>query len=397
MSRSNHLRAKPADQSFEIRLPVPNPAEAHALALTAAHLAHATQLSEILTSYDANKELAQRLSGEIDALLEQADAQWRAFLMRSCVSSAEYDAMDAMGPPNAISIDGDNGLPVAVWASSTPRDPSEWPPGLTLAVARHETTFIPTVPFRQVALESLPASVQKVRITDPRHTAMAALDEVFRVMAHDLDTHIRDAVPSIAWLRLAHLVAFYRKAAKLSREGLCEDEFRNWEERLDEISTPVDQMARVIAEGALTSRAQHVAALQLVARFVGRTMDMSQQSNPEANESDWLTPTLQTVDQARKSVEAAMQGYNLALMAFAGVASPGASAMAITRPVPHGLPVLAIVPEGTSVTTLRTARMLPAPAPASGSAPIASLAVTGATVPALPSSGERTAHRPRKR
>ncbi|UJJ56740.1 hypothetical protein [Rhodanobacter thiooxydans] len=350
MSRSNRLRSKQANQPFEMRLPVPNPAESYALALTAAHLAHAVKLGEILTACDAGSDLTRRLSGEIDALLTAADEQWKVFLSRACVTTAEYDAMDAMGPPNTIAID-DNGLPVAIWESAAPREPSEWPPGLTLAVASHETTFIPTVPFRQVNVASLPAGVHTIRITDPRHAAMSALDEVFRVMGHDLDTHVRDAASSIAWRRLAHLVGFYRKAAKLSGDAICEDEFREWEQRTREI-TPVDQMARVIAEGALTCRAQHVAALQLVARLVGRAMDESQAAALDADEAEWLASTLAVVDESRTVVATAMHGYNLALMAFAGVSAQGTSAMAITRPVPHGLPVLAIVPEGTSVATI---------------------------------------------
>jgi len=391
MSRTHRLRAKQAEQPFEMRLPVPNPAEAHCLALTAAHLAHAATLGEILTSCDAGNELTRRLSSEIDALLEEADAQWRAFLTRSCLSKAEYDAMDAMGPPNALAID-DNGLPVAIWESRAPREPSDWPPGLTLAVARHETTFIPTVPFRQVNLASLPPSVRTVRITDPRHTATSALDEVFRVMSPDLDAHIRDAAPGVAWRRLAHMVAFYTKAAKLSGDGLCEDEFRDWEQHLCE-PTQVDQMARVIAEGALTSRAQHVAALQLVARFVGRTMDESQKAQPEADECDWLAATLRLLDKARTAVETAMQGYNLALMAFAGVSARGASAMAITRPVPHGLPVLAIVPDGTSVATLMPS--VGEPAKIEGRTTRAtSKEARGA--PSLPHDGKAGARRPRK-
>lgn len=390
MSRTHRLRSKQVEQPFEMRLPVPNPAEAHCLALTAAHLTHAAKLGEILTSCDAGSDLARRLSSEIDALLDEADAQWRAFLSRSCVTRGEYDAMDAMGPPNSLAID-DNGLPVAIWESSSPREPSDWPPGLTLAVARSETTYIPTVPFRQVNIASLPPSVHTIRITDPRHTATSALDEVFRVMGHDLDTHIREAAPSIAWRRLAHMVAFYTKAAKLSGDGLCEDEFRDWDQHLCE-PTQVDQMARVIAEGALTSRAQHVGALQLVARFVGRSMEESQQSKPEGDEGDWLATTLRVLDKAHGCVQTAMRGYNLALMAFAGVSSSGASAMAITRPVPHGLPVLAIVPDGTPVATLMPGG---APAALQGSTEgPASEAAPG--IPSLTHDGKRRARRPRK-
>ncbi|KZC32596.1 MULTISPECIES: hypothetical protein [unclassified Rhodanobacter] len=390
MSRNNHLRAKPADHPFEVRLPVPNPAESYALAMTTAHLAHAAHLGEILSSLDVDKDLTRRLALEIDSLVQQADLQWRTFLARSCVTVAEYDAMDAMGPPQTIAID-ENGLPVAIWESVTPREPADWPPGLTLAVARHETTFIPTVPFRQVNLASLPPGVAVVRITDPRHAAMSALDEVFRVLWHDVDVHMRDALPAIAWRRLAHLAAFYTKAAKLSGEGLGDDEFREWDRRLRE-DTPVDQMARVIAEGALTSRAQHVAALQLVARFIGRTMDEHQQAAFEGDETDWMASTLITLDRARSNVDVAMQGYNLALMAFAGVASERASAMAITRPVPHGLPVLAIVPEGASVATIAASRALPSP-DASSAAP---LSHTRAGVPAPSRGGERSRRRPHK-
>lgn len=389
MSRQQRLRTKSADHPFEVRLPVPNPAEAHALALTAAHLAHAATLGEILSSSDAGNVLARRLSAEIDVLLQEADRQWQAFLLRSCVTRAEYDAMEAMGPPNTLEID-DSGLPIAVWESTQPPESSAWPPGLTLGVARLDTTFVPTVPFRQVSLASLPQGVEIVRIVDPRHAAMAALDEVFRVMAHDLDVHVRPAEPGIARRRLAHLVAFYTKAAKLSGESLGEDEFREWDRHLREF-TPVDQMVRVIAEGALTASAQHVAALQLVARFVGHAMDASEKANPAGDESEWMSTTLLGIDQARRSIESAMHGYNLALMAFSGVSSARASAMVITRPMPHGLPVLAILPEGAAVATITTARSLP-----TGTTPDAALPAPDANVPAVPRGGSRPARRPRK-
>ncbi len=122
-------------------------------------------------------------------------------------------------------------------------------------------------------------------------------------------------------------------------------------------------------------------------------MDESQKAQPEADECDWLAATLRLLDKARTAVETAMQGYNLALMAFAGVSARGASAMAITRPVPHGLPVLAIVPDGTSVATLMPS--VGEPAKIEGRTTRAtSKEARGA--PSLPHDGKAGARRPRK-
>lgn len=129
----------------------------------------------------------------------------------------------------------------------------------------------------------------------------------------------------------------------------------------------------------------------MVARLIGQTMTSNQNADVEGDETGWMAATLTALDLARGRIDVAMEGYNLALMALAGVPFEGASAMAITRPVPHGFPVLAIVPKGGSVASVE-GRALPCRQPALA----APLAPPCASESARSAEGTRPPRRSRK-
>lgn len=352
MSRTSRAQTKNGEtKRGESRLPIPSPAEAYYLAQVMDSREVATRLVGLLPTDGPETDAHRHIRREIERLHTRSGAAWDSFLLQACSNPAERSALDAMGFPDQVEISSDDGMPVAVWNDLADGAAGMWNNGLTIAVASGATTFTPTVPFREVRTASLPEGTALIRITDHRHAATAAIENVLTAMSVDIDTHVRHCAPNIAWRRLAHLVAFYNKAVRLTAKSLGEDEYRDWERRAPK-SVQIEVMAQAVVAGAWTARAQQIVALQLVAQLLANTMSECERADLDGGEEAWVPATIEAMDRSIRVIADMMRGYNIVLMACNGKKFPNFEPMTIARPMPRGLPLLAVIPKSDAVTTL---------------------------------------------
>jgi hypothetical protein len=337
------------------RRPIADAYEAYLLTRMMDARIMAAKLQTMLPEAGVETELGRLAREEIAAQKDSAERRWRSFIDRACSSEAERAGLSALGQPDSIEVDTDVGVPMAVWDEASRDVGGFWPANMIVAIASGDTRFTPTQPFREVRLASLPEGTRFVQISEPRHAATAAIAEVLRAVKSDMDVHIRQASPSIAWRRLAYLVAFYNTAIKVIGPSLSDDEFRDWQRNLSDLSRPIvaaDQLARMVAGSARTCRAQQLVAVQLVAAPITDSMTAVEDAHYDAGEEMWVQHVAGVIDRASHAVGEAMRGYNIAAMAFSGCDDTTASPMTMLRPVPHGLPRLAVIPRGDQVTPL---------------------------------------------
>lgn len=337
------------------RRPIADAYEAYLLTRMMDARIMAMRLQAMLPEVGVETELGRSAREEIAAQKDSAERHWRSFIERACSSEAERAGLASLGQPDSIEVDTEIGVPMAVWDEASREVGGFWPANLTVAIASGDTTFTPTQPFREVRLASLPEGTRFVQITEPRHAATAAIAEVLRAVKTDFDVHIRNVTPPIAWRRLANLVAFYNRAIKIIGPSLSDDEFCDWQRDWLGSSRPLvtaDHLARMVSGSARTCRAQQFVAVQLVAALITEAMTTVEDANYDAGEEMWIGHVAGVIDRAAHSIGEAMRGYNIAAMAFSGCDDATASPMTILRPVPTGLPRLAVIPRGDQVTPL---------------------------------------------
>lgn len=275
---------------------------------------------------------------------DKAQKAWAEFARCASANEYENEMIAEIGIPDDVRPNVHDNVVVLTWNSASNGENSTWGVFEVRAQAdRTDRGFQLTTPFREVQIDRLPEGTQLIRINDPRHAATAALSEIFEMIIRDIESFCVGLQPEQIWQRMRYQAMFYQKVVRISVETLPDDEYRSWEPSLPERINIKDAPA-IIARLAATSRAQQILAMHIAARFYLSRIDSAEQGPDDDEEARWVKQVSDALSEARRTLKDALEGYNAAIMAFANIPAQGRSAVAIMRPRPRSLPLLAIVP-----------------------------------------------------
>lgn len=321
--------------------------------------------SQLKALTDPRKD-ADTLRREIQALLARVDATrqgaWEAYLLASEQNLFHRDQFASFGEPDYVEMDDDEkgGEIKAMWKMR--RDTKDhW--GIFEVFADGDARGQPilfSLPFRDVALDTLPKDCQTIHLTDKQIAAAFMLLDVLETVLRDMRQFVRDATVEQTWQRMIKQSQFYRRAVEGALKTLPGDYYSHWRpspgptdlsSSPDKQATPraqisMDEAPSAIAEVAATARAMRVVALGIVATFYATTITRCESQMTRAGESAWIDTVLRELTEQIARYRRICDGYEKAMLAWAKVTlPPGMAVMRITQPVPDGVPLLALIPE----------------------------------------------------
>jgi hypothetical protein len=324
------------------------------------------QVGAALKALTDPRKDADTLRREIQALLARVEATrqgaWEAYLLASEQNLFHRDQFASFGEPDYVEMDDDEkgGEIKAMWKMR--RDTKEhW--GIFEVYAAGDARDQPTLfslPFRDVALDTLPKDCQKIHLTDKQIAAAFMLLDVLETALRDMRQFARDATVEQTWQRMIKQSQFYRGAVEMALQTLPGDYYSHWrsspgssemsssQDRQDKPRAQIsmDEAPSAIAEVAATARAMRVVALDIVAAFYAKTITRCESQMTRAGESAWIDTVLRELTEQIARYRRICDGYEKAMLAWAKVTlPPGMAVMRITQPVPDGVPLLALIPE----------------------------------------------------
>lgn len=275
-------------------------------------------------------------------ILELSDAAWAGYFEYADVPAPLQDQRDAI----RVHLDPSTDIPVVVWPQLEDARVGNWSfvdlgqiEGLDLTM---------TVPFRQVAVSSLPEETVVVPLTDPRHSAAAALVEMINSGQRDIVAAFAASDPTLAFRRLNRIIQVYRQAAKVTLDQLQRDDFHTWDAKVPKNFSLANAEALICQLGA-TARSHQVLAVHLLAQWLQALAD----SKDVKAAPDRKAALLEEVDAMKSKFGRNLEHYNRLACEAVGKAFEACSVMVLLQPVPRTGPVLAFIPAGGDVVPLR--------------------------------------------
>lgn len=329
------------------RVSTPSTSETWYLSSVQALLDVIKSLGSLLSELDGDAKAA--IQAEIDALSLLAIKHWRDYV-DAALTSRERDVsylLKETRMPLGMTLDATDQSVLVSWPSGE----SDVPPAFfALGLAARQTLeapeFEPRSPFKEVRLAQLPAGTVLLDIVDPIHAATAAVSEMMQSVVRDMEDHIAREAAADAWSLMAFHVAFYQRAVRLLEQGLGDDEFRGWDRVVFEPATIFD-IPRSIVASTSTANAQRVLAVRSIASLYERMMIAAETAIGE-HHRELVDRVMHELITARDQIASVLDGYNHILMTASSATKLDVVPVPVLRPIPHGLPVLALVPAGAA-------------------------------------------------
>lgn len=324
-------------------LPVTAPREVWHLAHVAAFANAEARLRQALAAgleADSLDGFTVRMAEELSQLSTE---NWNNYL-RCIDKPLESSARTEVN----VQFDESRDLPVVEWPSGPVSN--AW--GMVdIEGSGDELGIVLATPFREMAVERLPADTKLVKIHDPRHAATAALVEILQASRRDAESAFLMTDPRAAWRRLNRVIHIYRNAAQYGLESLSDDDFANWQPGVP-VHQEIASAAAFIARIAQTSRAQMVVATHLMANWLQALADSTERLPAQERQAAFFA----LLGTATRGVEQSLDCMNVALAATTASEPDSHSFMVIMRPVPSSIPTLAIIPKAdmSNVERLQT-------------------------------------------
>jgi len=339
-----------------------HPVETWHLARLAALREFKEELAPAITAKHSDPESVTELSRLLDWATAQIQASWLAYVEASCVHKYESDRLLDLGAPDIVELEDNEQVVKAMWYPQEVQRES-W--GIFEARAPDDRTNLPfllTTPFREVRLASLPKGTQIIPIKDCRLAATAMLHEIIEMILRDIRTFSVGLEADQLWQRMVYQARFYRLAVKDAIKTLPADEYVVSKDETKTLSVDeyvktdpilpeqvnLQDAPRIIEELCCTTRARHILALHIVARFYTDLIARCELKHADAGESDWVERVLVELTDAHHLVKETIAGYTAAVMAWARVSPEGKTVLTILSPYPKGVPALAIIPNDAS-------------------------------------------------
>ena len=280
-----------------------------------------------------------------EALSAAADGCWHSFAATVATTDVQRETLLRGGKPDHISLNAKEGVPQMSWDQSHAAMVDVW--GFFQVRPDNDSTapeIALSTPFRQIELSRLPEGSKFLPIHDPRHTATAAVEEVIGMIQRDMVRALERYEGEQAWRALRSHAAFLSAAARTSLDRLAEDDFRDWKRpALD--GCAIAMAPERVATLALTTRAQQTLALGFVARAYAKAQEDADDKEEQVQAR--IEHVVKSVDAMVLMLRRMLGVLNESLISTAKLAFRRFTTAVIFRPLPAGVPILAVVPDGS--------------------------------------------------
>lgn len=277
-------------------------------------------------------------------LLDAIAAQdWTAYVDLEAVGPAERSAMLAAGEPLSITLNSEERTPVAIWKGDTVSSGSAFGE-ITVPSSEHAGSagYPISDPFKALDLDALPPSTVTCRLTDPRHTATAALHELVSLLLRDLERIAKAESGSIAWRTFLQHARLLRQSADTALSYLGHDHYAGWDPRLPEISV-LQQAASAINQHAATTAAQQRIALHYTAYFFTKMLRTAEMA-PNVDDADRAALVLSLLRESFVLIQTELDTFNSSCAHGLGIVPSAVSMRVVFRPKGILHPVFVAVP-----------------------------------------------------
>jgi len=266
----------------------------------------------------------------LEKLESMKDGSYQTFLR----SSDRPIAGD--GQALSVRFDDKRNLPVVEW----PAVPTNSGWGMIDVPGGNAPDMVLAIPFRETNVGALPEGTVLVKLSDPHHSATAALVEILQCARRDALSAFQGVDARTAWRRLNMIINIYRNAGRVGLDILNDDDFINWRPDMP-LRFDIGSASGLICRIAATSRAHCAVATHLMATWLQLVADNTEKMPLNEREDTFL----RRLSDASEGVEKALEGMNLALAREHWSGEGRYECMVVMRPVPQTIPVLAIVPK----------------------------------------------------
>lgn len=275
-----------------------------------------------------------------------AEDAWREYVKLVALSSADCDAYFALGEPTHITLNQEEGAPVAHWNSNNPALAGAFG---ELLVPGDATTGVPAYnvsdPFKPVDLAALPEGTLKLPLTDSRHTATAAVHELVTFLERDLGRISSCNTQEQAWRAMLQHSRFLKAGARVALSHLQHDHYRDWNPHLPVLHA-IQAAPRMVDRHAATTTAQQRIALHYVADAFSAMLAKCEDRHPD-DAPQRVEMVLHQVGAARALLQQMVDGLNATVVASAGHDAQAHVAMVVFRPIGHTHPVFVAIPRAS--------------------------------------------------
>jgi len=312
-----------------------NPPQIWHLARLAAFREAIDRLPEALTD-----TAVEAYRNDLRRCVEQA---WREYVEQVAMSPAERSGFLNLGAPTHITLNPEEGAPVAHWNGNNPALA-----GIIgeLVIPGEAATGTPPYPlsdpFRPVDLKALPEGTRHFPLSDSRHTAIAAVTELCTLLDRDISRIIDNVESGHAWRNLVRHASTLKLAATETLNLLPKDHFRNWDTTLPRISN-LPAAPQAVDQRAATTVAQQRIALHYVAQCFADVINRVEARYP--HDADLrCTAALTEVRACLSLLRQALDGMNAGAATQLQMRLEDVVAMVIFRATGHSQPVFVAIP-----------------------------------------------------
>lgn len=304
-----------------------------------ARLATAREAIAVFPSIDPDTVPPTVLSA-VSAYLDQLDRcahdAWADYVRLVAFSVAERDAYMAMGEPEHIRLNQEEGTPVAHWNANNPSLAGVF--GELLVEDEGAPSFHVSDPFRPMDLSALPPSALKIALRDSRHTAIAAMHELVTLIYNDFKGIVRMHGAQESWPVVRRHCQFLKSSARISLSFLQHDHYQQWDPTLEPFAG-LQQAPLQIDQKAATTTAQQRLALHYASHGYGAVLEKAEVKSGRTG-VDRIEAAHDLLRSGLADLGRALDAMNATILGVGGIDPAGVAAMVVFRPVSMGEPTL---------------------------------------------------------
>lgn len=345
-------------------IPVTGNAEIWCVAHLDAYLGiaeHLEALHQALSSAFAKGNISHRSIDEhiatarskIDELIQ---AFWQQYIDQAASSALHARHLKSCGPPDKVDYEAVQGIPFLSWKSKMSSRQSNWR-HLVIRIAEDSSgkDFVMVPPFRPTTLDDLPKGTHICPLNQPVHVATAALYEVLRAFLADIRRDITEISGKNSWIRMRCLVNFYTAVVNERLKEAHPEDFHGWQISMPK-KIPINAAATIIAKHAANSSMIQTLAIRAIIDLLHDCMDNAEEAMCSSSD-EMVMRVLTSLDKYDRDISETLEQLNRDLLANTDHVLSDYVCTLVSRPLPRGTPVLALIPKDStaSVVQLRAA------------------------------------------
>lgn len=357
----------PIDDAQERRHSVPaaNLPEAWPIACIAAYREIAGPLAELHDKLATGSGVSMsppNIQRQIMDLIELINAKtkqrWDEYITVATKHPLHAESLRAAGLPEHITYDPKTGIPFLTWLTVMEGPQLNWRQlEINIVEDRSGQPFVLTPPFRPVRIESLPAGTVRINVADPVHAATIAVAEVLEACYDDLTRAKASVSARDNWVRMRCVANFYTAIVQERMKELALDDYRDWVATLP-AQIPIMNAPAVIARHGSNAIVIQLLALRAVANFLLDCLDRTESEPGNHDQAQMVDQVLHEMGVYKERMRAREDSLD-SLLINEQVDNPGDFvSQVISRPVPRGTPLIALVPRDGTVAQTGNVRSL---------------------------------------